>query len=100
MSNDNIYSNKTNTNPVKLYDEYLDNPSIPISTPTSTPDVKKYIYKITNNINGKVYIGQSKDPEDRFKQHKCCFGNSRLYTSMKSYGVDNFTMEVLFCTTE
>ncbi len=100
MTNDNIYPTKINTNPVKLYDEYLEDPSIPISIPTSTPDEKKYIYKITNTINGKVYIGQSKYPEERFKQHKCCFGKTRLYTSMKSYGVENFTMEVLFCTTE
>lgn len=27
------------------------------------------IYKITNNINGKIYIGQSIDIERRFKQH-------------------------------
>ena len=29
-----------------------------------------YIYKITNNINGKVYIGQSVDIEKRWSTHK------------------------------
>ena len=27
------------------------------------------IYKITNNINGKIYIGQSIDIKERWKQH-------------------------------
>lgn len=27
------------------------------------------IYKITNKINGKMYIGQSNDIERRFKEH-------------------------------
>ena len=29
-----------------------------------------YIYKITNDINNKVYIGQTvKKPEERWKEH-------------------------------
>ena len=31
---------------------------------------KKAIYKITNKINNKVYIGQSQDPIRRWKEHK------------------------------
>ena len=27
------------------------------------------IYKITNNINGKIYIGQSNNIERRFQEH-------------------------------
>ena len=27
------------------------------------------IYKITNNINGKAYVGQSINIKDRWKQH-------------------------------
>lgn len=27
------------------------------------------IYKITNTVNGKVYIGKSHNIEERFKQH-------------------------------
>lgn len=54
------------------------------------------IYKITNTINGKIYIGQSKDIERRFKQHiksKCSYAINR---ALKKYGVDNFTFEVLY----
>jgi len=28
------------------------------------------IYKITNKVNGKVYIGQSVDIERRWKEHR------------------------------
>lgn len=31
--------------------------------------MRKSIYKITNNINGKIYIGQSIHPEQRFHEH-------------------------------
>ena len=31
--------------------------------------MEKYIYIITNDINNKVYIGQSNDPKYRFNQH-------------------------------
>jgi group I intron endonuclease len=98
MTNEDIYHDIIN--PQKLYAEYIKNPSVPIALATSTPDVKKYIYKITNCINGKVYIGQAINPENRFKQHKLSKYNNRLYNSMKKYGIDNFVMEVIFCTTE
>ncbi|MDR0677008.1 MAG: GIY-YIG nuclease family protein [Elusimicrobiota bacterium] len=32
------------------------------------------IYKITNNINGKTYIGQSRNIERRWKDHKSKHG--------------------------
>ena len=32
--------------------------------------VKKYIYKITNQINNKCYIGQTKDYKQRFADHR------------------------------
>ena len=32
--------------------------------------MKKAIYKIENKINHKIYIGQSKKPEERFLQHR------------------------------
>ena len=31
--------------------------------------MEKYIYKITNTINNKHYIGQSKNYKDRWKEH-------------------------------
>ena len=63
-----------------------------------------YIYKITNNINNKLYIGQTikTRPTDRFSQHKYIAnhlqtekGNSYLHRAMANYGVNNFTFEVI-----
>lgn len=55
------------------------------------------IYKITNQINGKVYIGQTINTlEHRKQQHLKCakYGNSRhLYNAMRKYGVENFKFE-------
>lgn len=31
--------------------------------------MKKYVYKITNLINNKVYIGQTNNLERRMKEH-------------------------------
>lgn len=58
-----------------------------------------YIYKITNNINGKVYIGQTiKTVEKRFRQHinnsnKPYFSQIILYKAMNKYGIENFSVE-------
>jgi len=53
------------------------------------------IYKITNIINGSVYIGQSKDIYARWQKHKSVFKNEanhryKLYRAMNKYGIDNF----------
>lgn len=59
------------------------------------------IYKITNLITKQVYIGQSVNISDRFKQHiKCGLGidasaTNKLYNNMQEYGVWNFTFELL-----
>ena len=61
-----------------------------------------YIYKITNIVSGKVYIGETKlaDPNDRWKCHikslTCTKGGCpSLKDAMKSYGVDKFRFDVL-----
>lgn len=56
------------------------------------------IYKITNNINGKCYIGQSIYLKKRLKQHlsyKCHKDNLALYKAFDKYGIDKFTIEIL-----
>ena len=53
------------------------------------------VYKITNLVNGKVYIGQSKDVEKRLYEHRICSTNVHLRRAIKQYGVDNFSFELL-----
>ena len=59
------------------------------------------IYKITNQLTGQIYIGQSVNIADRFKQHiKCGLGidassTNKLYNNMQEYGVWHFTFELL-----
>ena len=61
------------------------------------------IYKITNQINGKSYIGQTiKSAEARWKEHLQHYNgkhlndqNKILYQAMRKYGAENFTFEVL-----
>ena len=58
-----------------------------------------YIYKITNIVNNKSYIGQtSKTIEARWEQHWKCLNkneclNRPLYRAFIKYGKDNFKIE-------
>ena len=60
---------------------------------------QKAIYKITNLINGKAYIGQSVDPFHRFVAHVSRSqkneDNSPLHYAIQKYGKDNFKLEIL-----
>lgn len=61
------------------------------------------IYKITNMVNGLVYVGQSVDIGERWKQHikRGCgaelgtISGSKLYGAMMNDGVWNFRFDVL-----
>ena len=60
------------------------------------------IYKITNKVNGKVYIGQSVDIERRWKEHRqrpfnsnSQQYNSPLYRAIRKHGLDNFIFQVI-----
>ena len=58
-----------------------------------------YIYKITNTLNDKVYIGQTiKTVQKRFAQHKNnsnkeYFSQIVLYKAFNKYGIENFICE-------
>lgn len=60
------------------------------------------IYKIENMLNGKVYIGQSKNIGRRWTQHKqrsmengCKEYDYPLYRAFRKYGIDNFDFSIL-----
>lgn len=58
-----------------------------------------HIYKITNNVNGKIYIGQtSKTIKWRFSGHLSnakAGGKNYFYTAIRKYGKENFSIESL-----
>lgn len=60
-----------------------------------------YIYKITNSLNNKCYIGKTyKSIQQRWKEHlKSCkkgeCSNRPLYKAINKYGVSNFSIEEL-----
>ena len=53
------------------------------------------IYKITNNITEKMYIGRSVNIEDRWKHHIGAKDDYAIHKSMRKYGVENFTFEII-----
>lgn len=53
------------------------------------------IYKITNNINNKVYIGKSVNISKRWSQHKNATDTSPLHKAIQKYGIENFQLEIL-----
>lgn len=63
--------------------------------------MRGFIYKITNTINGKSYIGQTiQNVKERFYQHcatKCSkvVSNMSIHRAIKKYGKSNFTVEVI-----
>lgn len=60
-----------------------------------------FIYKITNQISKKCYIGETKksNPYIRWNEHKRKIeqgiGCPALQCAVKKYGIDNFTFEIL-----
>lgn len=60
-----------------------------------------YIYKITNLINNKVYIGKTeRTVNKRWKEHvknakTDKYQNIILYRAMRKYGIDNFKVEAI-----
>lgn len=58
------------------------------------------IYKVTNNLNNKCYIGKAKNIEERWLYHKQSYRCAKeydklLYRAFRKYGLDNFNFEIL-----
>lgn len=59
-----------------------------------------FIYKITNDINNKVYIGKTqKTVEERWNWHlrdyKYEYYNGKIYRAMRKYGPEHFHIETI-----
>jgi len=56
-----------------------------------------YIYKITNIINDKIYIGQTNNIKKRWKRHisDSYKKNTILSRAMRKYGIDNFNISII-----
>jgi group I intron endonuclease len=59
---------------------------------------KRYIYKITNLVNGKIYIGQTNNLKNRWSGHICDAKKNPRWPidfAFRKYGRDNFKYETL-----
>ena len=60
------------------------------------------IYKITNNVNGKVYVGQAIDIKRRWQEHRShsflpshISYNYAIHRAIRKYGINNFDFKIL-----
>jgi len=62
-----------------------------------------YVYKITNKINNKIYIGKSNNPFNRLRRHfsiaKTVYDKNHKYQyihrAITKYGKENFVLEII-----
>lgn len=57
--------------------------------------IKKDIYVIKSDIDGRVYVGQSKDVDKRFVSHCKNYNRSLISDAIRTYGKNHFWYEVL-----
>lgn len=60
------------------------------------------IYRITNRVNGKVYVGQTRVPKRRWTDHQYAAKknvDTYFYSAVRKYGASNFEYEIVeVCT--
>ena len=59
---------------------------------------KIYIYKIVNQLDNKVYIGQTVNPNRRWRDHQCLTRGKQeqyIHRAMNKYGIENFLFEII-----
>lgn len=56
------------------------------------------IYKATNKINGKSYVGFDSDWPKRKKRHKINsnYASGKFYSAIRKYGWNNFVWEIIY----
>jgi len=62
----------------------------------NTEYVDGIIYKYTNKINGKSYIGQTINETRRYNEHKLAKEDCPFHRAIRKYGFKNFKYTVLF----
>ena len=66
-------------------------------TNENTDDRIHYLYRVTNKINGKIYIGQTVNPSARWWQHRNDAAEPKIpfHHAIKKYGAHNFEFEII-----
>ena len=58
-----------------------------------------YLYRITNQLDGKVYIGQTNKPDYRWYQHRSYAKSEKpqqyIHRAMAKHGIENFVFDVI-----
>jgi group I intron endonuclease len=60
-----------------------------------------YIYILQNNVNFKIYIGKTNDPNKRYKEHlyitnSNTYNNKHLlHKAISKYNIDNFSFQII-----
>lgn len=62
-----------------------------------------FVYKITNTVNDRVYVGLTAGPlRKRWREHKCAANinvDKPLYRAMRKHGADKFSMHLIYTAT-
>ena len=57
--------------------------------------IKYSIYRLTNKVNGKVYIGVTKNLKKRMREHSYASNDFLISRAIRKYGWDSFVKEVI-----